>query len=423
MALQDGQPYINFLGVNVQLTGALLLAGLFLLLRHYARRRKYFLAWSKAWFALIVAVLAVMIRYNILPSLNVAVPPNDGLEVRLLLATFQFAKLMFYALLAAGTLVYVRGSVPPKVGTVIGVSAALYTLLCVAYGRDLDQLVTMQAPIAALVTAWCAYTIYSLPESRRTLGSITVGTVFAAMAGLWSVYFAAFGVSASALEPNQGPALINFIVRNNSFFDALTHIALGYGMVILMMEDAKREADNAHAELAVAHDELRRSALYDSVTGSMNRRAFQEGLGLEAARATFGTVMMLDMDNLKAVNDRHGHAAGDALLRYLVDVLRATLRTSDKLYRWGGDEFLIVFPGADHLHVKRRMENLVSLARPLAVGPEGKPVSLMVSVGTSRYASAEEFRAAIERADADMYREKYRRKAAQTAELVRTITD
>ena len=147
------------------------------------------------------------------------------------------------------------------------------------------------------------------------------------------------------------------MVRYNPYFDLMGHLALGYGMVVLVMEDAKREVDNAHGELAVAHDQLRRASLYDSVTGSMNRRAFQEGLGLEAARATFGAVMMLDTDNLKAVNDQHGHAAGDALLRYLVEVIRSELRGSDKLYRWGGDEFLIVFPGSSATLVKRRCKN------------------------------------------------------------------
>jgi diguanylate cyclase (GGDEF)-like protein len=418
MAEHGVQPFIAYLGTLIQLGGALLLAGLFFLLRTYAHRRKYFLIWGKGWIALILAMLAVVIRYRIVPNLEVALPDDSGLEVKILNATYQYSKLLFYALLVAGTATYTRGSLPTNVVPVAGISAALYTILALFYARDINQMVTLQAPVAAFAAGWCAFTIGMLPRSRRTLGNLTVASVMAGMAVLWTVYFLAFGVTGPMMPEYPGPQALGFLVRYNSFFDCFIHLALGYGMIVLLMEEAKREADDAHSELAVAHDELRRASLYDSVTGSMNRRAFEEGIGLEAARATFGTVMMLDMDNLKAVNDRHGHAAGDSLLRYLVEVLRSTLRSSDKLYRWGGDEFLIVFPGADHAHMKRRMENLLLLSRPLNVGAQGKPVSLMVSLGTSRYASAEEFQAAIERADAEMYRDKYRRKAERVAELV-----
>jgi diguanylate cyclase (GGDEF)-like protein len=96
-------------------------------------------------------------------------------------------------------------------------------------------------------------------------------------------------------------------------------------------------------------------------------------------------------------------------------VLRAELRGSDKLYRWGGDEFLLVFPDSTATLVKRRLENVVATAEPLALGPEGNPVRLAASFGASDYASAEQLRAAIEYADADMYREKSHRKSLRAS--------
>ena len=116
--------------------------------------------------------------------------------------------------------------------------------------------------------------------------------------------------------------LLSTIVIHNGYCDALLQMLLGSGMVVMLMEDAKREADDARAELAVAHDKLRRDALYDSLTDSLNRRAFAEGVGLEMARATFGAVVVLDMDNLKQVNDSAGHACGDELLQHLAGTLR-----------------------------------------------------------------------------------------------------
>ena len=67
-----------------------------------------------------------------------------------------------------------------------------------------------------------------------------------------------------------------------------------------------------------------------------------EGVGQEMVRAGFGTAVLADLDNLKVVNDRHGHPIGDKLIRRAADVLRSTLRPYDKLYRWGGDEFLLL---------------------------------------------------------------------------------
>jgi diguanylate cyclase (GGDEF)-like protein len=413
MPLQDVQPYIAFLGTIVQLGAALLLSVLFLILRRYADRRKYFTAWSLAWLALTTAILAVVVRYNILPTISAPILNDDRLDVRILYAIYQVSKLAFYGLLTGGTLLYLRGSLPAGSKRALLMSATAYTAFSLLMTRDLNQMVMMQAPASVLAASVCSFMVFSLPRSRRTVGSLAVGGVFALMAILWAMYFAAFGMAGPMMPTYPGPDWLVLLVRYNSYFDGLTHLALGYGMVVLLMEDAKREVDNAHRELAVAHDDLRRASLHDSVTGSLNRRAFQEGLGLEAARATFGTVLMIDMDNLKAVNDRYGHAAGDALLRYLVEVLRAELRTSDKLYRWGGDEFLIVFPGSSPAKVRRRMEQVMSAAAPLEVGPEGRPAQVMASLGAAHYSSAEQLRHAIEQADAEMYREKHRRKAGR----------
>src|SRR6185503_21280229 len=102
----------------------------------------------------------------------------------------------------------------------------------------------------------------------------------------------------------------------------------------MLMEDSKREVSDAQAELRMSHDRLSRAAMFDSLTDSLNRRAFAEGVGLEMARATFGTVVIADLDNLKMANDRFGHAAGDQLIRRCSDVLRDALGRNDKLYRW-----------------------------------------------------------------------------------------
>ena len=128
------------------------------------------------------------------------------------------------------------------------------------------------------------------------------------------------------------------------------------------------------------------------------------------ARGTFGTVVIADLDNLKFVNDSHGHTAGDLLLRQCAELLRATLRPYDKLYRWGGDEFLLVMPSARGEDVEARLREVLRQAPAITVPTGSATVKLEVSIGSSDYTSAEGLEECIQLADQAMYRQKHARK-------------
>ncbi|MEO6715485.1 MAG: GGDEF domain-containing protein, partial [Mycobacteriales bacterium] len=104
----------------------------------------------------------------------------------------------------------------------------------------------------------------------------------------------------------------------------------------------------AHSE-ARLRDELTALARTDPLTGLLNRRGLEEALDRETARArrTGGSVCLalIDLDRFKGLNDTRGHAAGDAALRDIGDLLTLGLRTNDVAGRWGGDEFAVVFGG------------------------------------------------------------------------------
>lgn len=104
----------------------------------------------------------------------------------------------------------------------------------------------------------------------------------------------------------------------------------------------------ARAELAIKNEELEQLSIRDKLTGLYNRRKLDESLEQEITRAGRYdrplSVIMLDLDHFKAVNDTHGHPAGDAVLIETASRLQAALRTSDILGRWGGEEFLIFCP-------------------------------------------------------------------------------
>jgi diguanylate cyclase (GGDEF)-like protein len=414
-------PVLSFLGVVVQLGGALMLITLFVMLRRFVLRRGYFGAWATAWGSLAVAIGALVIRYILVPGIIGTALPDDHPVVRLLYLVYQVSKGIGFIFFVRGTLMYVSGSARGILATrhlwafaiVFGVVSTL------AARGGLNEMVIWQSAVAVPALGYCASALLWLPRARRTVGSVATGTAFGILAALWLVYAVAFAMAIGAIAP---VAAASTIVNFNSYFDLAFNMTLGYAMVLVLMEDNKREVDDAQAELRVTHDQLRRAALYDSLTDSLNRRAFAEDVGLEMVKATFGTVVLADLDNLKLVNDRFGHAAGDRLLRCCADALRATLRRYDKLYRWGGDEFMVLVPSARASDVLQRLQAAIDAAQGIDVGSDAR-VKLAVSLGAADYLSSEELAFAIERADRAMYAEKNRRKAqlrAETGEVAYT---
>lgn len=115
-----------------------------------------------------------------------------------------------------------------------------------------------------------------------------------------------------------------------------------------------------------AFSQLERAAWFDALTGVMNRRSFEADLARELGRiARHGgrfSLVMADLDGLKAINDELGHTAGDARLQALGAALRTSTRREDTAYRIGGDEFAVLLPGASRIQAQRVMHRVVESA-------------------------------------------------------------
>jgi diguanylate cyclase (GGDEF)-like protein len=116
--------------------------------------------------------------------------------------------------------------------------------------------------------------------------------------------------------------------------------------------------------------ELSRVSRSDPLTDCLNRRGFEERFAAELHRARRAGqplgVLVIDLDDFKRVNDDHGHAAGDDLLRWVVDAMGAEVRPSDSIGRLGGDEFAVLVPGADAHEATRLGERLRAALAPRA---------------------------------------------------------
>ena len=160
---------------------------------------------------------------------------------------------------------------------------------------------------------------------------------------------------------------------------------------------------------ADAHHAVSQLADTDALTGLANHGAFQRDLALrveevEASRrtgtATF-SVLMMDLDRFKAYNDRHGHPAGDALLHRVANAILGAARGDDRVYRYGGDEFILILPDANAEQAARVGGRV---RRAVAALTDGEPAPVTITIGVAAYPADATTRAGlVASADAALY--------------------
>jgi len=164
-------------------------------------------------------------------------------------------------------------------------------------------------------------------------------------------------------------------------------------------------------ENAGLFSELQRSAITDSLTGAYNTRFFHEVLGRETARAdrysTPLSLLMIDIDSFKLVNDTFGHVVGNKVLGHVAKTLQHTVRNTDFVFRCGGDEFGVVLPGTDlegAMHVAEKILQKIQSAEILtSLGYSGR---VTVSIGISEYHRGSHFETLVAEADQALYMSK-----------------
>ncbi|MHB8526937.1 MAG: GGDEF domain-containing protein [Candidatus Acidiferrales bacterium] len=170
--------------------------------------------------------------------------------------------------------------------------------------------------------------------------------------------------------------------------------------------------------LKIRAEEFHRLATRDPLTALSNRRLGEERLTGEVSRSErYGhplSVLMLDLNRFKQINDKHGHAAGDLALCAFADRLNKVIRTSDLAVRLGGDEFLVVLPECP----PERIPNLLERLGSLEVEYQGKKIAVTSAAGWAGYVNGETPQQLIERADKALYarkREQQGRAASPTS--------
>jgi diguanylate cyclase (GGDEF)-like protein len=168
-------------------------------------------------------------------------------------------------------------------------------------------------------------------------------------------------------------------------------------------------------QLDQAHEQMRLISHTDHLTGAYNRRHFMERLLDEVEKSVRSgapfSVALIDVDNFKAVNDVHGHLAGDEVLRALVKACMSQVRANDTFARFGGEEFAVLLPGTDVSQAMQWLERLREHVAQLRVELPEATLSITVSIGLAsprlaQPVAAAHINAALRLADEALYRAK-----------------
>jgi diguanylate cyclase (GGDEF)-like protein len=171
------------------------------------------------------------------------------------------------------------------------------------------------------------------------------------------------------------------------------------------LEPALRVAMNRHLEQRhLEHEqlELRESAMHDALTGLLNRHALEQ---LARPEARFG-VLMIDVDHFKRVNDEFGHPAGDRVLRDVAAACRSELRTTDLVFRYGGEEIVALLANSDRTHTTSAAERVRRAVSQLAFPEVPGLDQVTISIGASMHHQGQPIGEAIGDADRSLYNAK-----------------
>jgi diguanylate cyclase (GGDEF)-like protein len=154
--------------------------------------------------------------------------------------------------------------------------------------------------------------------------------------------------------------------------EELRKLNLSYAHVVIELKQAKERSESFAMELKAVNEQLRERAYRDELTGLYNHRYFHEMMEAEMNRASryqhAMSLIMLDIDNFKHINDTYGHPQGDEVLRSVSFVLQQSIRACDIVSRYGGEEFTIVLPETD-------MQGVVTIAERVRRGVESQPIN------------------------------------------------
>lgn len=230
---------------------------------------------------------------------------------------------------------------------------------------------------------------------------------------LWAIERCVVGWDGLGLAPGQGLAGYQPYFH---FFEMFLEMTVAVGIIILLFEASQSQLQREMERLVESDSQAKEMGIRDRLTGLYNRHYFNDVIRRELARSRRHgmaiSVLLVDVDRFKAINDIRGHQVGDEVLQFVSNYLTACVRESDLVFRWGGDEFLILLTQADEASAAQKAEEI---GRSLPHIPGAEHLQPTLSVGWATHRPKAEFPRTLAEADARMYEMKLNRKKEREA--------
>jgi diguanylate cyclase (GGDEF)-like protein len=188
-------------------------------------------------------------------------------------------------------------------------------------------------------------------------------------------------------------------LHHETYYDFILHCVMAFAAMAMWSESQIDRIRDLLAELDYMRRERKQTLDLDRLTGLLNQAALARRV--EEPQEFQGVVAVCDMDNFKDVNDRYGHLVGDEILRNIGNLLQASIRHEDQAFRWGGDEFVVLFQNQRTEVASRRMTDIEARLREFRVRGLGV-LPITFSWGTAD-AHGRALRTALDEADRSMY--------------------
>jgi diguanylate cyclase (GGDEF)-like protein len=335
---------------------ALVIAALLLLLYFY-RQRHYILFWTAGWILIAASMFASRLHY-----------PSEQIRW-LAYGVSQFLGIMSALVFVVSADAYrTRPHLPRAYGVLLLPVLLWFSLAPIALGPR-----AVFAPghilIAGGLTA-AGFAHLALLRQARLIGAVVTGTTMLALAA--SNLWLALRVTDPAASVAGPAALVSLGL----------YLVTALGMQLMTFEDMTYELRVTNRDLESAQAELRDLVTTDPLTGCRNRRFFDEVIGRELERHRRYRIplsmLFVDINRFKMINDTLGHEAGDRVLQQVAALVMSRVREADYVFRWGGDEFLILISCPEEEALRKGLELQAAFARSskAAALPQGVGLSV-----------------------------------------------
>jgi diguanylate cyclase (GGDEF)-like protein len=377
---------LSTLGLLVQTIGALLLA---VILLHLSRGKgnRVLKAAGWAYVFLFFALVAVYVSFE--------------WQVALSSVPFLYLKILYMTTLvvAAQRMEQDAPLGKPLARAAIAALPVVFVIVLFAGAGSLFYAIHM----GLLAIGWGLVATLIFQSRGSGLGKRFSGLLAALTAIVQIAYVVFFGVSSG--QAGRSYAFLSY----TGFYDLFLEMLFGIGLIIWAMEDTEAKLATIHQRAVDDTQRTRRRTQIDPLSEAHNR-FFLDELRPQLARDPLGgSIVLIDVDGLKIINDLEGHEEGDKAIWTVAAAIKKLIRGDDYLIRWGGDEFLVILPGMNEEVAKKRFYMLPGKIEEVRQSPRAANAYrkfLTASVGVTPFSTRVPFDMAIESADRIMYERK-----------------